>query len=373
MIEKVVIPTAIRSHPLWEKARIALRDGRFEAIDEIRREVKRDKLPGEVASALEIELLFAAGDKAQANRLLAEVRRARALGPHEKLVAAHLALEEHRIEEAAELLFAAKKAGLRDPRIAAGLGQVEAARSKPKDALFHLEEALRRDPKQWHARFLLGCVLLELGDKSKACACFERVTKDRREFEPGWRAYAHALEESGRRERALEVLSALAKRSSSPELLLQYAELCTVSGHVDAAKSALAKLQWQDRIPAGAHLLRGRIAETERDAASALAHYRKAIAADPRSSRIKNALGRLLMLDTPVKNLCEAAEVLESAVRAEHPPPVAPLLNLAIVRAQEGKADLAKKLAERVLAMKPSDPSFVEQAERLIAEKPRAT
>src|SRR5207248_1614959 len=159
-------------------------------------------------------------------------------------------------------------------------------------------------------------------------------------------ALADCVRQTGDFNRAIELLTPIASRSRDIELVLDYAELCLAADHLKVAEAALETADAIDPKSARTCLLKGALAEMSepKQFEAAVSWYRKALAIHPKDMRAQNALALLLMRETPVKNWDEAGKLLEAAVKSTKPAPLAPLLNLAILRAQEGKNDEAKKL-----------------------------
>jgi Tfp pilus assembly protein PilF len=152
--------------------------------------------------------------------------------------------------------------------------------------------------------------------------------------------------------------------------LLDYAELCLAAGHTSVAKATLLVVNAVDASSPRAFLVQGQLLEVSepKDFEGAVKAYRRALELAPKYARALNALGLLLMRETPVKNWEEARRLLDAAIQLENPPLLAALTNLAILRVSEGKNEEAKKLAEQVLARDPKDPSIAEQARRIVAQ-----
>lgn len=391
--------------PLWESFRIALRDRDAGALPALEGELKKQKLEVGVKMALEAFLAQARGKGPEALGRLRAAAKHRKAGPLESLALGHLLLDEGDAKGAKDAFSIAAADKLKDPRLPAGQAAALLALGEIDQAHRLAEQAVNQDPRYSFPRYVLGLVASHKSDLKAARALFEQVTHDDPEFLPGWLGYAaqsmalgkggeiiarltpiaaahpqhpgvqmalaDALRQAGQLDRAIEVLTPVASQSRDPGLVLDYAELCVVAGQLSVAKAALAVLQQLDPASARAHILRGQVLEQDqpKDFKGAVAAYRDALAAAPKSTRAMVALGLLLMRETEVKDWPQAEVLLRRAVELESPPSIPALLNLAILRAQQGSIAEAKALAQQVLARRPKDPSVVDQAQR-IAELP---
>jgi tetratricopeptide (TPR) repeat protein len=394
------MPKAAPLHPLWERLRVALRDNDTAARDEIEKAMKTERLDPGMKIALEAQMTMAKGKFADAKTRLDNAARMRKLAPPELLIVAHVAIESGDIARAAKLFEDLKAAGgIEDPRYPAGLAAVALAEGKPIEAIAHAKKALAIDPKHWHARYLVGVASGAHGDLRTARSELEAVHKAHPDFLPAWLAWtafsldakksaeaakalapvaerhpdsaelhmalADCRRASGDIEGALAVLGPLASRTKDVGFVLDYAEMALDLRRDVVAEEALRTALTIAPKLSRVHVVIGRLAELQGDHDTAAEAYRRAIVLDPQDIRARNGLGLLLTQDTPLKDWAAAAAELTLACGLADPPPLAPLLNLAILRASEGDKVAAAELAQQILARRPKDPGVLEQARRV--------
>lgn len=392
------------SHPLWQRVRIAVRDRDLDAIKKLERQIDEAEPPVSESekNALSAQILMFKGEEGAARKKLISTSKKRALDVHEKLVLGLLLIEE--APKAKKLFAAAAKGGLKDPRIAEGLGATLLDMGEVEAALEQLTQAVEADDKSWSARFARGMGYVANDDTYEALADFEAVAKMRPDFEPAWLgfaaqaikagkaaeasqvlgplvestpgreklmlAYVDCLVHAGDLSRALAAFTPLANSSRDPGLLCTYAELCLQGDFLAPAQQTLDKIEKIDAEHAYLWLLRGQLCELSepRDVRGAITAYNKAVELDKKFIEAINALGLLLMRDTEYGDLGRAGKLLSGAAKSKTQGGAAALANLALLRLTEGKKDEAKRLASSVLKRKKASAAARAQAEKILTE-----
>jgi Flp pilus assembly protein TadD len=390
------------SSPLWEQARIAVRDRDTATLSKLATDVVEAKISEPERNAI-LALLEASRDEYDAaKKRLIGASKKRKLDEHEKLVLGFMILDTDPAK-AKKLFGEAAKAKLKDPRIPEGLGITAVDRGFVDDGIRLLSRAVADDEKSWSARYALGMAKSTKGDAAGARADFEAVAKMRPEFEPAWLGYAamsiqcgrageasqvlgQLIKVSGPREKlfyayvdclaaagdvakALAVLTPVTNASRDPALLFDYVELCIVGNFLDPALKTLRKIDTIKPKMARTWVLRGQVYERSEPKMldEAIAAYEQALAFDPTYGRAKNALALALIRANEGKNLDKAAQLLSAAAKDEaDASSTIALSNLAQLRFSEGRKKDAKRLAEGVLKRKGAPAGALAQAQKII-------
>jgi tetratricopeptide (TPR) repeat protein len=388
---------------LWQRARIALRDRDSAALLSLEKELQAagTSLEAPVRNALSAQFAFAKGDEAGARRLLISASKKRPLDPREKLVLGFLLVDD---APKARKLFSAAGKGFKDPRIPEGLGTTMVDMGELEPGLKMLQRAVKDDPASWSARFALGMARVIANQPAEAREDFEAVVRMRPDYEPAWLgfaaqaiaigkaaeasqvlgkllqvapdreklllAYVDCLVHAGDVPKALAALTPLTNASRDPGLLLDYVELCLSGGFLEPAAQTLAKIEKLAPQEGLVWVLKGQVCERQPapDLEEALAAYEKALQLDSESARAQNALGLLLMSQTPHEDIPRAAVLLKAASTATGPAGGASLCNLALLHLGEGRVSEAKKYAQKALAHDGTAPATRGQAERILQE-----
>jgi superkiller protein 3 len=182
------------------------------------------------------------GRHAEAERLL---RRAVELEPTDLLYGqlAALLIAQDRVEEAAEPLRAGLELAPENPELLFLFARYMA--EDPGEARGALERALCADPENLEALFDLGGLFASVGERSRAEACFKRMTELEPEDGEAWRELAN-LELEHDLPRSMELAQrALALDPTDPRTLRLLSEGLWRSGQRERAQLTLARATMQ--------------------------------------------------------------------------------------------------------------------------------
>jgi tetratricopeptide (TPR) repeat protein len=354
-------------------------------LDAFERSLDARGLHPHFRSAIEAQLKIARGDPQSAWEQLVVVSKQRELGPHERLMRGLLLMEQGRNQYALEDLKAARKAKLWDPRVEGGIANIALGRGDAEPAERFLALELQKVPEQWPERMKLCLVQRQLGKFKSALESAIRVTTEAPDFEDGWLLRAGILVDLGRAGEALHLVLPVARKNpewarlriavvdilratgkydeaigtlapiavkiGDPHLLMDLIELYLLVNRLDMAMAMFDLIEAIRVDSARLAFLRGVVAQArgEENYEEAMLHFEVAMEQDPNFWRTLDALGTLLSLESPLKDLARARELYERAVA--HPErPVRALLNLTLCWADDGLFDEAIAEVKQILA-----------------------
>ena len=221
-----------------------------------------------------------------------------------------------------------------------------------KTAEIELRNAVRSDPRNGEARYLLARVQLALGNPVAA----EQQAKaaQARGYDP--RAVIPVLGQSmlsqGHAAELLKTLKPTGKdKAADAEALVMRGAAHASLGQEDKAAASLAKAEQLDPANADAWLADARLALARRDVKGAQDKLAHALAANPHSVRARTLQAQLLAID---KNVPGAIKLLGETI-ADRPPAIPALLLRANLLVATGKFDAARADDDAVLKLLPGN------------------
>lgn len=232
-------------------------------------------------------------------------------------------------------------------------GRQRGSRAALEEGIRRLEAALRLDPEQGEAQYLLGFARMQLGQMGAALPALEAAVRLDPDVPERLNALAQAYEASGmdasqaarHYRRALEVQPALA------DVRVNYGRLLERSGQISEAAVAYAAAAQEQPWLAVAHYNLGTARLQQGQTGEAEAALRRAVELEPDYAQALGNLGLLLANDG---RMDEARDFFERAVTAAPEDPVM-LSNLALAYLQTGDPVRAQQYARQALARDPAN------------------
>lgn len=272
-----------------------------------------------------------------------------------KVALAYLA--NHQFAPAAEFLDSARAAGLREAHISFYAGLVherllhyskaaEAYAEIPSEAEMFQEAQLRR------------AICLSLaGDHVAALALFQKALAEQPDQPQLTAGYSRALERSGAKREAENILTTAMDRHSAPELITALAELYQRDDRLRQAVGLLSEAL--ARAPEDQNLLYALGAAYERsgDFEQAIAQMRRLLKVNPEHAAAMNFIGYSLAEKS--RDLDEAERLVKRALELE-PDSGSFLDSLGWVYFRRGQYQRAVEALERAAALDPEEPLIIE-------------
>jgi putative PEP-CTERM system TPR-repeat lipoprotein len=292
------------------------------------------------------------GDRAAADKILAEVLAKQATAEPALTMAVSGYVQANKLAEATEVLQRAHRAEPNQTRITVSLGDLYIRAGAAQKALDLASAEKGPNASSTDILSLRAAAFLSLGQKKDARATYEEILKQDNKVVGARRQLVALLIDAGDFESARSVIATgIAASPRDYQLYQDYVMVDLKSTGMDAALATADRLQSQDRDFPGIRALKGDIFLAANRPPDAVAAYADANAAAPSSllaTRLAGALLRSGRAD-------DAGNLLRDWL-GKHADDMVATEQLAEINIATGKWDDAARCLELILKQKPHDP-----------------
>ncbi len=226
------------------------------------------------------------------------------------------------------------------------------------DALFLIEGMLKGAPNNPDLHYLKGFCLFGLKKNEEALAEFRMVPPDSRFFNDATVHSAFVLQEQGKSEEALELLTAASEKNpQNVELKYYLGSIYEEAGRLAEAETALRQAIEADPENARYHFRLGVVLDKQNNKTASIEAMRKVIAIDPKNANALNYLG-YTYADLG-ENLDEAEQLILEAMKYK-PGDGYITDSLGWVYYKKGDYRRAMEMLKKAADLVPGDPAILE-------------